>query len=204
MKLTLIDCSVVLVTQNHVAPINHEFLVNQKVIPKNFQKSNDFSYPPNLIQIDYKNGFSIVGELNRTLFQFSNPNNTQDHLNLLKEIASKYISLFNIAYQVIGINFNFIRYDLEYQSFIKQVVKLDSPHLMFDSKKLDNIDLSYNLGIRGKQFNVNVSKKEQPKRTLTYFKINVHYPGDYADDKTVIIGELEENYKKSTQFIEGF
>ncbi|MDE0518481.1 MAG: hypothetical protein OXH36_02845 [Bdellovibrionales bacterium] len=218
MQLILINCSVVLVTQDHVASVNHEFLVNQKVIPESFQKKSNSFNTPVVSQIYYSNGFNIIGEPNKTLFQFSNPNiNESDNLNnlnTLKDICSKYVQLFNINYKAIGINFDFIRDDLGYQSFIEKVVNMDSAHLNFESNKgeIRSIDLSYN--VRGKQFNVTARKVERVKQNtqlqetekdfVPFFKVNVHYPSGYTDNTINIIGELEENYKKSKQFIEGF
>ena len=218
MQLILINCSVVLVTQDHVASINHEFLVNQKIIPENFQKKGNSFNTPVVSQIYYSNGFNIIGEPNKTLFQFSTPNvNESDNLNnlnILKNISSKYVQLFNINYKAIGINFDFIRDDLEYQSFIERLVKQDSTSLSFENNKgeVRSVDLSYN--VRGKQFNVTARKAEKVKKNtqpqeatknfVPFFKVNVHYPSGYTDNTVNIIGELEENYKKSKQFIEGF
>ena len=41
MQLTLISSSVVLVTQDPVPSVNHDFLVNKKIIPEDFQKKNN-------------------------------------------------------------------------------------------------------------------------------------------------------------------
>ena len=218
MQLILINCSVVLVTQDHVASVNHEFLVNQKIIPESFQKKGNSFNTPVVSQIYYSNGFSIISEPNKTLFQFLIPNiNESDNLsnvNILKDISSKYIQLFNIQYRAVGINFDFIRDKLTYNSFIEQFVKSDNPHLKFENNTgaVHSIDLSYSL--KGKQFNIKVRKVERTKRNaqlqktahdfVPYFKVNVHYPGDYADNKVTIIEELEEIYKKSKQFIGGF
>ena len=167
MQLILINCSVVLVTQDHVASVNHDFLVNQKVIPENFQKKGNSFNTPVVSQIYYSNGFNIIGEPNKTLFQFSAPNvNESDNLNnlnILKGISSKYVQLFNINYKAIGINFDFIRDDLEYHSFIEKLVKKDSASLSFENNKGEvcSIDLSYN--VKGKQFNVTAKKVERVK-----------------------------------------
>ena len=216
MQIILINCSVVLLTQDHVGFINHEFLVNQKIVPENFQKKGNSFNTPVVSQIHYSNGFSIIGELNKTLFQISNPNVDElNNLNIVKDISSKYLNLFNnVKYQAIGINFEFIRDDLDYQSFVGKIIKMDSTYLSFENSKGDiqNIDLSYN--VQGKQFNITARKVEkvknnaQPQETkrtfVSYFKVNVHYPNNYTNNIVTIIEELEENYKKSKQFIESF
>ena len=218
MQLILMNCSVVLVTQDHVASINHEFLVNQKVIPENFQKKGNSFNTPVVSQIYYSNGFNIVGEPNKTLFQFSVPSVDESgnlsNLNILKDISSKYVQLFNISYKAIGINFDFIRDDLEYHSFIEKLVKQDNAFLSFENNKgeVGSIDLSYN--VKGKQFNITARKVESVKKNaqlqeaaknfVPFFKVNVHYPSGYTDNTVNIIGELEENYKKSKQFVEAF
>ena len=218
MQLILINCSVVLLTQDHVGSINHEFLVNQKIVPENFQKKGNSFNTPVVSQIHYNNGFSIIGEPNKTQFRISNPDvnelNNLNNVNLVQDISSKYVNLFNVKYRAIGINFDFIRDELDYQSFIEKIIKMDSAYLSFENNKGDirNIDLSYN--VKGKQFNVTARKVEKIKNNtqhqqtkknfVPYFKVNIHYPNDYTDNVVNIIGELEENYKKSKRFIEGF
>ena len=218
MQLILINCSVVLVTQDHVASINHEFLVNQKVIPENFQKKGNSFNTPVVSQIYYSNGFNIIGEPNKTLLQFSVPSvdesDNLNNLNILKDISSKYVQLFNTSYKAIGINFDFIRDDLEYHSFIEKLVKQDNASLSFENSKgeVRSIDLSYN--VKGKQFNITARKVERVKKNaqlqeavknfVPFFKVNVHYPSGYTDNTVNIIGELEENYKKSKQFVGAF
>ena len=218
MKLILTNFSVVLVTQDHLASISHELLVNKQVIPNHFQKKDNSFNTPVVSQIHYSNGFSIIGEPNKTLLQFLNPStnesNNSNNLTLMKEVSSKYIRLFDIRYQAIGINFDFVRDDLEYQSCIEQLVRTDSNHLSFESNKgeTQSIDLSYRL--KGKQFNVTIMKAERkatsgsvPKTKVAFvpfFKLNFHYPSDYTDNTVSIIEELEKNYKESKKFIEGF
>jgi len=219
MKLILINSSIVLVTRNHVSSVSHRFLVNQKIIPEDFQqKGNSFSSPV-VSQIQYNNGFNVIIEPNKTLFQFAN-NNTNDQENLknlktLKEISSKYIEVFkHIEYQTMGINFDFIRDDLKYNAIVEQIVKQDSPYLNFEKNtgKVHNIDLSYNL--EGIQFNVSIRKVEKKISTFStqsstqnfvpFFRINAHYPNEYANNKITIIEETEKNYKRSKNFIEKF
>ena len=137
-----------------------------------------------------------------------------DNLKLLKNIASKYIKLFEyIKYQAIGINFDFIMENLQYNSFVEKIIKQDN-HLSFEDNKgeVRSIDLSYNL--KGKQFNVKVIRVESrpqhtdPQNTLQnfvpLFKINIHYPDNYAENKATVVEELEENYNRSKNFIEEF
>ena len=208
-----------LVTQDHVPSVNHDFLVNKEIIPENFQKKDNSLSTPVVSQIYYNNGFNIIAEPKKTLIQFQNPSTDEsknlNNLNILKDISSKYIKLFEyIRYQAIGINFNFIRTNLKYDSFIKELIKSDSSHLSFENNKgeVRSIDLSYNLS--GKQFNVTVIKVESKTQSanlqnatqtfVPFFKINVHYPNNYAENKATIIEELEENYNKSKKFIGGF
>ena len=213
MKIVLINCSVVLLTQDHVASINHEFLVDKKIIPEDFQKKQNSFNTPVISQIHYKNGFNILIEPNKTQFRISNTNeNELNNLKIVKDISSKYLSFFNPKYKAIGINFDFIRDELVYQSFIEKVIKMDSPYLHFDNNKGDisKIDLSYN--VKGKHFNITVIKAEQIKNNeqsqetrkafVPYFKVNVHYPNNYNNNPVSIIEELEENHKKSKKFIE--
>ena len=215
MKIALINCSVVLLTQDQGASINHEFLVDKKIIPKDFQKNpNSFSTPV-VSQIHYNNGFSILIEPNKTQFQIANTQeNESNNLQIVKDISSKYLNFFNPKYKAIGINFDFIRDSLGYQSFIEKIIKMDSPYLNFDNHKgnIRKIDLSYN--IKGKQFNIAVIRAEhikdnlQPQETnktfVPYFKVNVHYPKNYNNNAVNIIEELIEDYKKSKKFIEDF
>ena len=215
MELTLINCSVVLLTQEHVGSINHEFLVNKQVIPTDFQKTGNSFNTPVVSRIDYNNGFSILAEPNKTQFQISNTKgNELNNLNIVKNISSKYVNLFNINYKAIGINFELIRTELDYQSFIGKIIKSDSPYLSFENNKGDirTIDLSYS--VKGKYFNItakmaektknNVQSQETKKTFVPYFKVNVHYPSNYTDNSVNIIEELKENYKKSKKFIESF
>ena len=215
MELTLINCSVVLLTQEHIGSINHELLVNKQVIPTDFQKTGNSFSTPVVSRIDYNNGFSILAEPNKTQFQISNKmDNELNNLNIIKNVSSKYINLFNINYKAIGINFELIRTELDYQSFIGKIIKLDSPYLNFENNKGDirTIDLSYS--VKGKYFNItarmaektknNVQSQETKKTFVPYFKVNVHYPSNYTDNPVNIIEELEKNYKKSKKFIESF
>lgn len=218
MPSILINSSIVLVTQDTVPSVNHDFLVNKKIIPENFQKKNNSISTPVISQIHYNNGFTVVAEPKKTLIQFQVPSVDEsknlDNLNLLKSIASEYIKLFEyIKYQAIGINFDFIRENLQYNFLIKKIIKQDN-HLNFEDNKgeVRSIDLSYNL--KGRQFNVKVIRVESrphnanPQTTLPsfvpLFKINVHYPGDYAENKVTVVEELEENYNKSKKFIGEF
>ena len=221
MKLILINCSVALVTKDHVASISHEFLVNQKIIPNHFQKKASSFSTPVASQIDYSNGLSIIGEPNKTSLNLCNPSTNESdqlkNLNIIKEVSSKYIRLFDIRYQAIGINFDFIRDDIKYQSCIEKLVRTDSTHLSFESNEgeVRSIDLSYKL--RGKQFNVTVKNAERKDTNISpsqnqatfvpFFKVNFHYPNpsDYTNNTVNIVDdEIEENYKKSKNFIKDF
>ena len=219
MPLILINSSIVLMTQDHVPSVNHDFLVNKKVIPENFQKTNNFISTPVVSNIYYSNGFTIVAEPKRTLIRFQVPSIDEsknlDNLKLLRNIASKYIKVFEyIKYQAIGINFDFIREKLQYNSFVEKIIKQDNDHLNFENNKgeVRSIDLSYNL--EGKQFNVKVIRVEKETQNTNFqntihnfvplFKINIHYLGDYATNKVTIVEELEKNYNRSKKFIGGF
>ena len=215
MQLILVNCAIVLVTQEHVASINHDFLVNKNIIPENFQKKANSFNTAVVSEIHYNNGFSIKVEPNKTCFLFFNQNVSEssnlNNLNRLKTLSSKYVEFFNINnYQAIGINFDFIREDLKYHSFIGKLIKKDSPFLSFENNKgeVSNINLSYH--IRGKQINITVWKlKRKSNRTssydfVPYFKVNGHYPNSYTDSAINVIEELEENYEKTQKFIKGF
>ena len=218
MQLILINCSIVLITQDHMPSINHDFLVNRKIIPEKFQKKNNSISTPVLSQIYYNNGFTVIVEPKKILIQFQVPSVEElknlENLSLLQDIASRYIKSFEyIRYQAIGINFDFIKEHLQYNSFIEKIVKQDE-HLSFQGNKgeVRSIDLSYNL--KGTQFNVKVIKVESRPRNanlqstlpvfVPLFKINIHYPGDYAENKITVVKELKENYNRSKKFIGGF
>ena len=218
MQSILINSSIVLVTQDHVPPVNHDFLVNKKIIPENFQKKNNSISTPVVSQIYYNNGFTIVTEPKRTLIQVQVPSVDESknlkNLSLLRNISSEYIKSFEyINYQAIGINFDFIREGLKYSSFIEKIIKQDA-QLSFENNKgeIRNLELSYNL--KGKQFNVKAIKVEGKTQSanhqdtiygfVPFFKINVNYPSNYTDNKTTIVKELEENYNQSKKFIGGF
>ena len=220
MKLILINSSIVLVTQDSIPPVNHDFLINKKVIPESFQKKNNSISTPVISHIHYNNGFTIVVEPKKILIQFQissfdfDEEKNLHNLKLLKEISSNYLKLFDyIKYQAIGINFDFIKEKLQYNAFIEKFIKQDN-HLSFENNRGEvlRVDLSYNL--KGKQFNVNVIRAEsrsQPANPQTtaptfvpFFKINVNYPGNYAENKVTVIEELEENYNRSKEFIGKF
>ena len=215
MRLILINGSVALVTRDYM-PVTHDFLINQKIIPESFQKTNSSFSTPVASQIHYKNGFSITIEPQKTMIQFQKPSADESeslkNLNTLEDIASKYVDLFKpIKYQAVGINFDFIREDLKYSLFIEKMIKTDNPHLNFENNagNIQRIDLSYNL--KGKQFNVTVIKAEkkpqntsQPNVFVPFFKFNAHYPDHYAGNKAAVIEELKENYERSKKFIGRF
>ena len=139
MQSILINSSIVLVTQDHVPPVNHDFLVNKKIIPENFQKKNNSISTPVVSQIYYNNGFTIVTEPKRTLIQVQVPSVDESknlkNLSLLRNISSEYIKSFEyINYQTIGINFDFIREGLKYSSFIEKIIKQDAQLCKFFGK----------------------------------------------------------------------
>ena len=213
--MILINSSMVLVTQDLV-PVNHELLASQKVIPESFRKAPHSFSTPVASQIHYENGFSITVEPQKTGIHFQKPETDESkslkNLNLLKYISLKYIELFKaVKYKAVGINFDFIREDLKYDSFMEKIIKKDSSHLNFESNagNVQRIDLSYNL--KGKQFNVTVIKAEksrqnagQPVVFTPFFKFNAHYPAHYTDNKAAVIEELKENYERSKKFIGRF
>ena len=213
MQLILINSSIVLVTQDPMPSVNHDFLVNKNIIPDSFQKRNNSISTPVVSQIYYNNGFTVVTEPKRTLIQVQVPDTDESenlkNLNLLRNIASEYIKWFEyINYQAIGINFDFIKEGLKYSSFVEKIIKQDA-QLSFENNKgeIHNLELSYNL--KGKQFNAKIIKVESKTQDqnsvyVPFFKINVNYPGNYTDNKATIVGEIEENYHQSKKFIEEF
>ncbi len=214
MSLILVKCSIVLTTRNYLPPVNHEFLENKKIIPENFEKKGNSISTPVFSQINYTNGFNITTEPDRTIFQFSGSNiiEQEKNLNLLKDISSKYVKIFEyIKYQAIGINFDFIN-EVKYDSIMEKIVKLESTHLSFENNKgtIHNIELSYS--VKGKKFNVTIRRLEKKPAVehssqtakpdfVPLFHINIHYPGEYADNKETIIEELPKNYNQAKQFI---
>ena len=216
MSLGLINSSIVFITEDHIPSVNHDFLVNQKIIPEDFQKKGNSISTPVISQIYYDNGFTVIIEPNKTLIQFQTPNIEEsenlENLNTLKDIASKYVEFFKtLKYQAIGLNFDFIKGELQYDSFIQKIIKEDNPLRFEDNKgEVRNIELSYSL--KGKQFNIKVLKVESRPPVASYqsptsaplFQFNVHYPQDYDENKTTIIEELKENYDRVKKFIEDF
>lgn len=210
--ILLTNASVVLVTKDHPPSATHDFLVQHKVIPEDFQiQGVPFSAPP-ISQVVYHNGLHIETEPNRILLQISKPTEKieeqQDGLKMLKQTSLKYVQFFSdIECQSIGLNFQMIRDDLKFETFVEQTVKQDSPFLAFDSGKGDvkTFNVSYNW--RGKQLNMVMNKiqKQEINRSsdpldIVLFDINVNYPAQYGD-KSAVIKELKENFEKTQQFI---
>ena len=208
-KILFINSSVVLVTEKPVPSVTHDFLVNKKIIPADFQVQGIPLYIPPVSQIKYNNGFNITIEPNKIQFIISKPtlNGEEEKkavLNLLMDVSTKYIHFFSdIKCKSIGINFQFIREDLQFNSLIKKTIKSDSPCLKFEGHKgeVNTINVSYN-NWNGKQFNVVISKIQRinppPPMDVILFNINISYPSNYSP---VIIKELIENFEKSQQFI---
>ena len=213
-KIILANSMITLITKDQLKPITHDFLVQKDIVSKDFEVIKEktfYAFP--ISQISYTNGFSIIIEPSRTLFQILNvPNSKEERekaLNLLKEISSKYVTLFReiLECKFIGINFDFIKDDLHFETFVKKSINLNSSFFNFEGKKSDiqKIDTSYVL--KGKTFNITISKiskrdiKTNTEDFITMFKINVHYDRQYDDDIVNIINELEENYEKSLKFI---
>ena len=208
-ELLLTNSSVVLVTASPVPFVTHEFLVNQNIIPEDFQIQGTPFYTPPVSQIKYNNGLNIITEPNKIQLSKSviKEEEKKDCVNELKEISLKYVELFNdIKCNSIGINFQFIRDDLKFSSLIDKTIKSDSSCLKFEDHKgeVGRIDVSYNW--KGKQLNVVINKIKKinpsPPIDVVLFNININYPNTYGE-KATIIGELTENFEKSQQFIKG-
>lgn len=212
-KLTLLDCSVVLVSKEHVS-VNYDFFVKNEIIPSDFQKRQDSFSSPMLSQLRYTNGFNIILEPSKTVIQLSKQIKNKDellkHLSQLKDISSKYVESFKSNYQAIGINFDIVREDLSYDTFSNQVIKQEGKHLSFEDNKGKTNSIGFSYSAKGKQFNVSILRLEPAPnnqteaKALCMFKVNIHYPGNYAENKITIINELESNYEKSKQFINKF
>ena len=213
-EIILTNTTITLITQNQPQSVNHEFLVQKDIIPKDFQVNDkEAFYTPFASKIKYTNGFGIVTEPNRMLFQVSNipsmEEKKENYLDLLENISSNYITFFKemIKWEAIGINFQFIRDDLQFDTFIDQSIRPDSLWFNFKGKKADiqKIDTSYDL--KGKQFNITIHKalkrntQDNNEKFCTFFTINVHYDRKYDDNIVNITSELRENYKKSQEFI---
>ena len=209
-EILFINSSVVLVTEKPVSSVTHDFLVNQKIIPTSFQVQGIPLYMPPVSQIKYNNGFNItIDEPNKIQFMISKPTLKGEEekeavLNLLMDVSTKYVHFFSdIKCRSIGINFQFIREDLQFNSLIKKTIKPDSPCLKFEGHEgeVSTINVSYN-NWKGKQLNVVISKIQRinprPPKDVILFNINISYPSDYSP---VIIKELIENFEKSQQFI---
>ena len=214
-KILLTNASVVLVIKDHPPSATHEFLVKHQIIPETFQVQGAPFYTPPISQIVYNNGFRITTEPNKILLQVLEPTakieEQETYLKLLEQVSLKYVEFFSdIKCQSLGINFQIIRDDLAFQSFIERTVKSDSPFLVFENNKGDvkNLNVSYNW--RGKQLNMVINKVQKKElnrpshpTNIVLFDINISYPNQYGD-KSAIVKELKENFEKSQQFIESF
>ena len=212
-KIILVNSVITLITKDQLKSITHDLLVQKGIVPEDFEVIREktfYAFP--ISQISYTNGFSIRTEPNRTLFQILIPNfkeKRKKSLNLLKKISLKYVTLFKeiLECKFIGINFDFIKDDLHFETFVKKSINLNSSFFNFEGKKSDiqKIDTSY--VFKGKKFNITISKiskrdiKTNVEDFITLFKINVHYDLQYDDDIVTIINELKENYEKSLKFI---
>ena len=213
-EITLANSTITLVTQNQPQSVNHEFLVQKNIIPKDFLVNNkETFYTPFASKIEYTNGFGIVTQPDKILFQVSNISNIEEkkesYLDLLESISSGYLTFFKemIKWNAAGINFQFIKDDLQFDTFVDQSIKPDSLWFNFKGKKGDiqKIDISYDL--KGKQFNVTIHKalkrntQNNNEEFCTLFTINVHYDRKYDDNIVNVISELKENYKNSQEFL---
>ena len=208
-EILFINSSIVLVTENLMPSVTHDFLVNQKIIPKDFQVQGIPLYIPPVSQIKYNNGFNITIEPNKLQFMISKKpipkeEEEKEALHLLMDVSKKYVNFFSdIKCKSIGINFQFIREDLQFNSLIEKTIKPDSPCLKFENHKgeVSTINVSYN-NWKGKQFNVVMNKIQRidplPPTDVILFNINISYPSSYSP---VIVEELIENFEKSQQFI---
>ena len=212
--ILLTNASVVLVTKDHPPSVTHDFLVKHQIIPETFQLQGVPFYTPPISQIKYSNGFCIVTEPNRISLQFLKLTvkitEQEVCLEILNQTSLKYVNFFSdIKSQSIGINFQMIRDDLKFQSFIEQTVKSDSPFLVFkeDTKgDVRTLNVSYNW--RGKQLNMVINKIQKqesghpPKPTdIVLFDVNFSYPNNYYSEESAVIKELKENFEKTQQFI---
>lgn len=210
--ILLTNASVVLVTKDHPTSVTHDFLVKHKVIPEDFQIQGSSVYAPPISQIRYNNGFCIVTEPNRILLQILKPTakikEQEVCLEILNQTSLKYVQFFSdIKHQSIGINFQMVRDDLKFQSFIEQTVKQDSPFLIFENDKGDVRTFSASYNWRGKQLNMVINKVQKQELSrpshpldIVLFDINVNYSNQYGNESN-IIKELKENFKKSKEFI---
>ena len=214
--ILLTNTSVVLATGGHPPSVTHDFLLKHKVIPEDFQIQGTPFYAPPISQIKYNNGFCIVTEPNRISLQFLKATAKIEEqkvcLETLNQTSLNYVQFFSdIKCQSIGINFQMIRDDLAFQSFIEQTLKSDSPFLVFEDIKGDVKTLNSSYNWRGKQLNMIINKvqKQEINRPsqltdVVLFNFNFSYPNNYYSEGSVVIKELKENFEKSQQFIRNF
>ncbi len=214
MSLILLNSSIVLVAQkkDQVSPLDHSFLVHQKVIPNDFVLKKNHSFTtPIISQLHYENGFSLIteSELKRVIFQIANLTINDDclkKLNVLKDTALKYLQLLGHKYQNIGINFDIIADDLDYNVVAHKIVQQDVSQLHLNNNKgqVNGIDLSYNM--EGKKVNISIKSvnENNKKICVPFFAVNIHYPGDYSENQATFIAEIEGHYKKLKNFTERF
>ena len=209
----LTNASVVLVTKNHPPSATHDFLVKHKIIPEDFQVQGVPFYTHPFSQIRYNNGLCIATEPNRILLQTLKPaekkEEQEDCLKLLEQASLKYVDFFSdIDCQSIGLNFQMMRDDLKFETFVERTVKLDSPFLVFENNSKGDVrTLNVSYTWRGKQLNMTINKVPKPElnplshpTNVALFDINVSYPNQYGD-KSAIVKELKENFEKTQQFI---
>ena len=222
-KIKLEKTSIVLLTQGYVSPVTHDFLTTQNITPSQdsgFQliPNNSFFAPP-ISQMNFHNGLSIINDPEKIIFQVSKGSVTEDEqehcLDLLQNVSSKYISsepFKSARYLAIGINFQFIKDDLIFNTFIEKSIKSDSPCLFFESQRKGKVnDIKFSYSYEHKQINVTISKlsfvtypqnKSNDQNSVSRFDVNIHYnqPNDH-NDINKIIKEIKENYQKSKHFI---
>ena len=97
---------VIVANSNNPTILNQDFLYNNGIVPKawTLEKNIPPVITPAVSQITFKNGFKVIAELNRILFeQFTIPLKEEDII--CADIAKRYLrTIPHVPYTAIGIN----------------------------------------------------------------------------------------------------
>ena len=103
--LTVQELAVVIVAKNqNPSIINPDFLKYSGIIPAEWEFAAKPIFSNNFTRVNFKNGFSIVGEPNRIIFAESIADKTKETVSAAN-IAQKYVrALPKMDFQALGIN----------------------------------------------------------------------------------------------------
>ena len=196
-----------------IQPLSYDFLSKNKIIPK----ESDFEVQPGVSfvalpvsQTVFFNGFTVISEPARVVFQFSKSIATESEqkycLKLLKDIPLKCIqheAFKNMKYSAIGINFQCIRPNLKFESCIDKCIKKESSYFKVSDHQQaspNSISFSYKDETENYEKIVNITVKKILTTGDSIFEVNVHHPRpEYNTNE--IIKSIESNYETLKKFI---